>query len=69
MSVVVNRPAPPTVELSAAEREWIRRQGVTARVLAEEHRRMRERLSTSTGAELRRVREQFARDQRRFSRG
>jgi hypothetical protein len=67
MSVVLNRAGLPTVELSAAEREWIRRQGVTARVLAEEQRRMRERLS-STSAELRRVREQFARDERRFSR-
>jgi hypothetical protein len=67
MSAVVNRPELPTVELTASEREWIRRQGVTARVLAEEQRRMRERLS-STGAELRRVRERFARDERRFSR-
>jgi hypothetical protein len=67
MSVVVNRAETPTVELTAAEREWIRRQGVTARALAEEQRRMRERLS-STGAELRRVREQYQRDQRRFSR-
>ena len=67
MSVVVNRPEIPTVELTPAERDWIRRQGLTARVLAEEQRRMRERLS-STSAELRRVRQQFARDERRFSR-
>ena len=52
--------------LTAAERDWIRRQGVTARVLAEEQRRVRERLSAS--AEVINVREQFRRDARRFER-
>src|SRR3954447_1015717 len=39
MSDLVNPPQLPPVELTAAEREWIRRQGVTARVLAGEQRR------------------------------
>lgn len=56
----------PTVRLTAAERDWIRRQGVTARVLAEEQRRVRERLSSS--AEVTNVREQLRRDARRFKR-
>jgi hypothetical protein len=56
----------PTVRLTAAERDWIRRQGVTARVLAEEQRRVRERLSAS--AEVTNVREQLRRDARRFER-
>jgi hypothetical protein len=56
----------PTKELSDAERDWIRRQGVTARVLADEQRRIRERLSAS--AEVANVREQLRRDRRRFER-
>ena len=34
--------------LTAAEREWIRRQGITARVLAEERRRVRAVLMAQT---------------------
>jgi hypothetical protein len=56
----------PTVRLTAAERDYIRRQGVTARVLAEERRRVRERLSAS--AEVAKVRQQLRRDRRRFER-
>lgn len=67
MSGLVNRPQLPPVELTAAEREWIRRQGVTARVLADEQRRMRERLS-AMGPEVTRVRDQLRRDRRRFDR-
>jgi hypothetical protein len=67
MSDFVNRPQLPPVELTAAEREWIRRQGVTARVLADERRRMRERLSAMS-PEATRVRDQFRRDRRRFER-
>ena len=67
MSDLVDRPPLPPVELTAAEREWIRRQGVTARVLAEEQRLMRERLS-AMGPEVTRVRDQFRRDRRRFDR-
>jgi hypothetical protein len=67
MSDLVDRPQLPSVELTAAEREWIRRQGVTARVLADEQRRTRERLS-AMGPEVTRVRDEFRRDRRRFGR-
>jgi len=67
MSDLVNPRQLPPVELTAAEREWIRRQGVTARVLADEQRRTRERLS-AMGPEVTRVRDQLRRDRRRFDR-
>jgi hypothetical protein len=67
MSDLVDRPQLPSVELTAAEREWIRRQGVTARVLADEQRRTRERLS-AMGPEVTRVRDELRRDRRRFGR-
>ena len=51
-----------TAALSAAERDWIRRQGMTARVLAAEQRRVRSRLADS--AEVAAVRERFKRDSR-----
>lgn len=67
MANVVDGTQLPQIGLTAAERDWIRRQGVTARVLAEEQRRVRERLSAS--AEVMNVREQLRRDARRFERG
>jgi len=67
MSDLVDRRQLPSVELTAAEREWIRRQGVTARVLADEQRRTRERLA-AMGPEVTRVRDEFRRDRRRFGR-
>jgi hypothetical protein len=67
MSDLVDRPQLPSVELTAAEREWMRRQGVTARVLADEQRRTRERLS-AMGPEVTRVRDELRRDRRRFGR-
>ena len=57
----------PTTRLTAAEREWIRRQGKTARALAEEQRLARGRLS-ATGDDVERVREQLRRGPRRFTR-
>jgi hypothetical protein len=65
MSDAMSRVQMPKVELTSAEREWIRRQGVTARVLADEQRRMRERLA-SLGPDVTRVRARFRRDPRRF---
>jgi hypothetical protein len=67
MSDLVDRPQLPSVELTAAEREWMRRQGVTARVLADEQRRTRERLS-AMGPEVTGVRDELRRDRRRFGR-
>jgi len=49
------------ITLTAAERAWIRRQGLTARVLADEQRRTRERLSAGED-EVARTRERFRRD-------
>jgi hypothetical protein len=47
-------PAPTqTKELTPAERDWIRRQGMTARALAAEHRRDRERLATAAAETMR----------------
>jgi hypothetical protein len=53
--------------LTAADRDWIRRQGMTARALAEERRLVRERLS-ATDDQLARVREQLRRPPGRFTR-
>jgi hypothetical protein len=47
-------PAPtPTKELTPAERDWIRRQGMTARAVAAERRRHRERLATAAAETMR----------------
>jgi len=54
---------PAAKDLTAAEREWIRRQGLTARVLAAEQRRVRERL-LSSGPQVGRVRERLKRERR-----
>jgi len=54
-------------QLTAAERDWIRRQGMTARALAEERRLVRDRLS-ATDNQLARVREQLRRPPGRFAR-
>ena len=62
MARVVQSSPVPAGGLSAAEREWIRRQGMTARVLAAEQRRVRARLSDS--AEVAAVRERFKRQAR-----
>ena len=40
-------PAESPATLTPAEREWIRRQGLTARALAAEQRRVRERMSSA----------------------
>jgi len=61
-------PHAPATPLTAAEREWIRRQGVTARALAEEQRLVRRRLSTTRDDAAARVREQLRRAPRRFTR-
>ena len=44
----------PSATLTPAEREWIRRQGLTARALAEEQRRVRERMSAAVAEQRRR---------------
>ena len=44
----------PSATLTAAERDWIRRQGLTARALAEEQRRVRERMSAAVAEQRRR---------------
>jgi hypothetical protein len=61
MSDVVKSVPTRTVALTAAERDWIRRQGLTARVLADEQRRVRQALSVD-GPEVTRVRERFRHD-------
>lgn len=60
-------PQVPTTRLTAAEREWIRRQGVTARALAEEQRLVRSRRSDAGDGKAR-GREQRRRGPRRFAR-
>jgi len=57
----------PMTQLTAAERDCIRRQGMTARALAEERRLVRDRLS-ATDNQLARVREQLRRPPGRFTR-
>ena len=60
-------PSPPGASrpLTAAEREWIRRQGVSARLQEAEQRRFRERL-TAAQAELARLRKPRREGRRRF---
>lgn len=60
-------PQVPTTRLTDAEREWIRRQGMTARALAEEQRLVRGRRAAA-GDDEERVREQRRRAPRRFAR-
>jgi hypothetical protein len=43
----------PSKELTPAEREWIRRQGMTARAVAAEQKRVRERLAAAAAERLR----------------
>ena len=43
----------PPKELTPAEREWIRRQGMTARAVAAEQKRIRERLAAAAAERLR----------------
>jgi hypothetical protein len=47
-------PAERTRGLTPAERDWIRRQGLTARVLAAEQRRVRARMSDAAADAMRR---------------
>jgi len=60
-------PQVPATHLTDAERDWIRRQGMTARALEEERRRVRERLS-AMNVQVGRVREQLRRPPARFAR-
>ena len=60
-------PQVPATQLTAAERDWIRRQGMTARALEEERRLVRERLAAMND-QVARVREQLRRPPSRFSR-
>jgi hypothetical protein len=54
LEVPMPSPAPsPTKELTAAERDWIRRQGMTARAVAAEQRRVRERLAAAAAETMR----------------
>jgi hypothetical protein len=49
-------PSPATnapKELTPAERDWIRRQGMTARAVAAEQKRIRERLAIAAAERLR----------------
>ena len=58
--------SPPTTEpkeLTPAEREWIRRQGRTARAVAAEQKRVRDRLAAAA-AKAMRAREQPGRFRR-----
>jgi len=57
----------PTTRLTAAERDWIRREGMTARALAVEQQLVRSRLS-ATRDDVARVREQLRHEPRRFAR-
>jgi hypothetical protein len=51
-----------TKELTPAERDWIRRQGMTARAVAIEQRRVRDRLAAAAADAMR------SRDRPRFRR-
>ena len=57
----------PTTRLTAAERDWIRREGMTARALAVEQQLVRSRLS-ATRDDVARVREQLRHEPPRFAR-
>ena len=56
----------PTAALTAAERDWIRRQGLTARALEDKRQRLRDRLTSKDQVE--RAREQLRRVPARFAR-
>ena len=56
----------PTTGLTAAERDWIRRQGLTARALDDKRQRVRDRLASKDPVE--RAREQLRRVPARFAR-
>ena len=56
-----------TMQLTAAERDWIRRQGMSARALAAERQLIRSR-RTTTRDDVARVREQLRRPPRGFAR-
>ena len=55
MSHTAQRPPDVPTPLTAAEREWIRRQGLSARAQEAEQRRFRERLAAAQ-AEMTRLR-------------
>ena len=56
----------PTIGLTAAERDWIRRQGLTARALEDKRQRLRDRLTSKDQVE--RAREQLRSVPARFAR-
>ena len=58
--------AVPTTGLTAAERDWIRRQGLTARALEDKRRRVPDRLASKDQVE--RAREQLRRVPAQFGR-
>jgi len=60
------RPTGASIPLTPSEREWIRRQGVSARVQEAERRQLHEQLAAAQ-AELSRLREQPRRGARRPS--
>jgi hypothetical protein len=61
------RPQETSLPLSAAERDWIRRQGASARVQEAERRHLRERLAAAQ-VELSRLRTHDSRTSGRFTR-
>jgi hypothetical protein len=66
MSRATPSPMATSTSLSAAERDWIRRQVVSARVQEAERRHLRQRLAPAQ-VEPARLREQPERDALRFS--
>jgi len=60
-------PQVPATHLTDADRDWIRRQGMTARALEAERRLVRERLAAMND-KVARVREQLRRPPSRFVR-
>jgi hypothetical protein len=65
MSAGVQRPPDASMPLTATEREWIRRQGVSARVQEAEQRRLRARLAAAQ-AQMSRLRAEPRYGRRRF---
>lgn len=64
---VAQRPQKTSLSLSAAERDWIRRQGVSTRVQEAERRHLHEQLAAAQ-LELSRLRKQDHRSSGRFAR-